>query len=149
MVEEQKRCSDLVSVMDLEDVYEGIARAFYVSAWGDKEEEKGRCYPGQDLMDIAPETPEYVVRQAYRFVGHLEAINSLHIASLLAAAIKADLHDGRKPEDTVPDGADEYARLFGHYLAMEGMGHGVCWWDDHAEFDLKVPHFEFSQFDLE
>lgn len=37
----------------------------------------------------------------------------------------------------------EYAREFGHYLAMQALGHGVSWFDDHARFDLTVPHSEF------
>ena len=39
--------------------------------------------------------------------------------------------------------------MFGHYLAMEAMGHGVSWWDTHARFKIEVPDVEFTQFDLE
>lgn len=35
------------------------------------------------------------------------------------------------------------ANLFGHYLAMEAMGHGVSWADDHEPHGLRVPHMEF------
>lgn len=36
----------------------------------------------------------------------------------------------------------DYARLFGHYVAMQSIGHGVSWFDEHAEFDLKLPSIE-------
>lgn len=28
------------------------------------------------------------------------------------------------------------------YLAMQGMGQGVRWFDNHAKFDIKVPYVE-------
>jgi hypothetical protein len=25
-------------------------------------------------------------------------------------------------------------------MAMQGMGHGVSWFDDHARFEIKIPY---------
>lgn len=33
-------------------------------------------------------------------------------------------------------------RDFGHHVAMMALGHGVSWFDDHAKFQLKLPHIE-------
>jgi hypothetical protein len=37
----------------------------------------------------------------------------------------------------------KYVSDFGHYLAMQSLGHGVGWFDDHEHFELKLPLIEF------
>lgn len=141
--EDEKEVDEAFESHDLNYVFKGAAAAFFVSAWGDKEEEAGRSYPGKDLMDVAPDTPDYVMKEAYRFIGALENANKRHIASIFHKAIEADVAEGKDVKNK------DYPDLFGHYLAMEAMGHGVSWWDDHAKFEIVVPHVEFTQFDLE
>lgn len=137
----------IFGVMDVEDVYTGVARALWVTSWASAEEEEGRTTARglEDVMDVAPDTPEYAIRQAYRFVGMLEHANNVHIAVLLHRALEADLAtDANAVFKT--EGVDQYSEMFGHYMAMMGMGEGVGWWDDHAEFDIEVPPFEFEYF---
>jgi len=43
-------------------------------------------------------------------------------------------------------GEDAYLDSFGHYLAMQAMGHGVSWFDAHAKFPLKFPRIESHQY---
>jgi hypothetical protein len=69
-------------------------------------------------------------------IGGYEALSGLEIHCLLAKAAKADMYGSEYIRD-------EYARDFGHYLAMMSLGHGVSWFDNHARFDLKVPLTEF------
>jgi hypothetical protein len=127
-------------------IIDGIARALFVCAWADKQErlaEMGRKHsnpgPGGDWMDIAPKTPRAARDEALRLVGRLEQLNGAHVLCLLAYAAKAD---GMNPYADDFDYPADYARLFGHYVAMQSIGHGVSWFDDHAQFDLKTPHIE-------
>lgn len=119
----------------------GAARAFFVSAYVDFVEDsnrKGYPRPGprEDWMDFAPPTP----LNAYVLAGELwcsiEALNhkSMHVIFQLAS--KAD-------------GVELDANDFGHYMAMEAMGHGVSWFDDHGRFDLKVPSMDVGQFSFD
>lgn len=142
-----------------ETVVIAMARAFFVSAWADEQEENGRNYPGQDLMDVAPETPEYALRFAYKFLGMIEQANDNNIYSLVEQAAAAD---GYQKDDilqfTRENRLDTYKNAtlraieatqgkfvsdFGHYLAMQGLGHGVSWFDDHGRFEIEIPLVEF------
>ncbi len=116
-------------------VRDAAARAFYVSAWADDAEERGDLPDGGDLMDKAPATPRDATAFATKFIDKVEEANHASVADLLVKAAKAD---GKKPAAPT-----EYARLFGHYIAMQAMGHGVSWWDDHARFELFLPDVEF------
>ena len=119
----------------------GMARALFVTWWADQEEEAGRTYPGQELMAVAPETPQAAFDEAWRLVGRIEERNHTHIRALLYAACQAD---GLVQTDGLPPGNQlaSYSRDFGHYLAMQSLGHGVSWFDDHAEFPLDLPLIE-------
>lgn len=112
---------------------EGAARALFVQAWGDREEERGRTYPGEDLMDVAPKTPKKAYIAAGKLLGELVAANNASVHELIQRAAKADHVD----EDEID------VENFGHYVAMQYVGSGVGWTDDHAAFGLKVPHGEF------
>jgi hypothetical protein len=128
---------------------DGAARAFFVSAYADHceeadstdneltEEERDeraslpRPGAGEDWSAYAPEIPPL----AYALAGELWAMlksanNGCSVYTLAQSAALAD----RVPE---VDAAE-----FGSDLAMQAMGHGVSWFDDHARFDLQVPHLE-------
>lgn len=115
-----------------ETVRDAAARAFWVSAWADWMEEND-ALPRGDLMDAAPETPDDAVELAGLFLSRLVAANDVEgIDELLDDAAHAD----RAYVDL------DFATEFGHNVAMMAMGHGVGWFDDHAEFDLHVPDVE-------
>ena len=118
-----------------DDVVDAMARALFVSAWADAEEESGRKFGGGvELMDIAPKTSPDAKRHAEKLAKQFEQKNGMSLDELLAKAAEAD------SGETI--NAD-YAGEFGHDLAMQAMGHGVSWFDDHNKFPLKVPHTEF------
>lgn len=142
-----------------ETVVIAMARAFFVCAWADNEEENGRNYPGQDLMDVVPETPDKALRFAYKFLGRIEQANDSSIYALVEQAAVAD---GYQQDDIVQftreNRLDTYKNAtlraieatggkfvsdFGHYLAMQGLGQGVSWFDDHGRFEIEVPLVEF------
>jgi hypothetical protein len=118
-----------------DDIIEAMARALFVSAWADAEEQEGRSFGGGvDLMDVAPKTSAEAKQHAKKLAKQFEQKNGMSLDELLAKAAEAD-----KDADIDSD----YASDFGHYLAMQAMGHGVSWFDDHEKFTLNVPKTEF------
>jgi hypothetical protein len=122
---------------DREPIINGMARALFVLEWSDREDEQGRHYPGQALEHVAPATPREAYNAAHNLAGRFEQLNGYDIRALLWQAAVAD----GKPH---ADPGDKYAEDFGHYLAMQALGHGVGWFDDHARFPLRFPRFTFS-----
>jgi hypothetical protein len=116
---------------DREDIIvEAMARAMFVSSWADYEEEHGRYYPGQELMDIAPDTPQDAIDEAVKLYDEIEEINDIDFNDFI-------------PPGFSDDWDRELADEFGHYLAMEALGHGVSWMDDYEHHGLKIPNIEY------
>ena len=137
-------------------VIDGMARAFFVCAWADQQEEKGELYPGQQLMDDAPSTPDYAREFALQYSGRLLQANGSSYSSLAPLLYLAAKADGiNTDEDVMIDGEpsgfwevsvnqwNNYAGEFGHYIAMQALGHGTSLFDDHKRFPLTVPSTEF------
>lgn len=114
-----------------QEIAEGMARAMFVTAWADEQEEKGRRFGGGvDLMDVAPKTSRDAKQAAHALAVAIVRQNAVKsLSDLYARALEA--------------GGNGTAIEFGHYLAMQSMGHGVSWFDDNPTFDLKLPHFEY------
>lgn len=133
-----------------EAILESIARTLWVTAWADEMEERGETkgWAGADLMDLAPETPEAARVMTKAFVERIEKENDCTVEDGFILALVADgrafpaRHERgswtKYPTREVA--AIALADSFGHYLAMEAMGHGVSWKDDHAHQPLKLPH---------
>lgn len=119
-----------------EEIVESMARTFFVSAWADAMEEAGRSreLSGQNLMDIAPETPDEAYEKAGEAARRIEDANG---AALSALYEKMAGMPGRHRREPTPDD-------FGFSLAMMYMGSGVSWFDDHpgSDSDLDVPYGE-------
>lgn len=132
----------------------GAAKAFFVSAYADyveegystdndltEEEREARVSlpkagGGQDWYDFAPEPPPEAYALAGELWGALEAINKTSVYQLAALAGKAD---GLSEDESI-DVED-----FGRDLAMQAMGTGVSWFDDHKRFEIKIPNIECNQ----
>lgn len=126
-------------------IEKGMARALFVCAWVTAKEELGTNFPPRtEYMDVAPATPLLAVFSAYRLAGAVEQANGMNLLALLHKAAKAD---GIHGTSTLDSPSADYAESFGHYLAMESMGHGVSWFDDHARFELTLPDIEEPQLD--
>lgn len=148
-----------------DEIIEGAARAFWVDAYarhvedgacpafyeccdacsdslGD-DERRNACFhdcpfgtharpgPHRNWVDFAPPTGPEAFEKAKELVRRVEVGR----ASWLDLGV---WFAGSYPNDTYPG-----SQSFGHYLAMEAMGHGVSWEDDHEPHGLKVPHMEF------
>jgi hypothetical protein len=102
-------------------VQTGIARAYFASAWADREEEKpdGMNLSGVEIFDVLPEEtdPEALEAAASLATALCQCNGVANLAELYQRAqeIPKNRYADRK---LTPD-------LFGHYLGMEGMGHGV------------------------
>jgi hypothetical protein len=104
---------------------------------------KGASFSGQELTDIAPPTPQYALYEAAGLLARLEQVNSAPLATLLRLAGEADaIADGKAV--TMDSRHEADAREFGSDIALQALGHGVSWFDDHAQFELTVPHIEFE-----
>lgn len=126
------------------DIADSIARTLFVTAWADRQEERGKRFPpGTELMDVAPKTPQYAKYEAWRLIGKIELLNEMNIHSLFAQAVRAegfeDYYGGDLPEGAITEDT------FGHLVAMESLGHGVGLADDYpkAAETIKLPLIEF------
>ena len=128
----------------MDSVINAMARAIFVCAWADEEEENGNAHSGEELMDAAPETPEDAIHQAWRLAGQFEALNHSTIPAMFVHALRVD---SKLASDWEGDDFEEvekrWASDFGHYLAMRALGHGVAWEDDHRDPGFTYPNFEY------
>jgi hypothetical protein len=110
----------------VDSILYGMARAFFVLAYTEYAEEHGsgdipKAGPGEDWFSVAPGvTPPYAYVLASQLVEKLGG--QLALLLLVEAACKADKVTSIDYDD------------FGHCLAMEAMGHGVGWEDNHKPF---------------
>jgi hypothetical protein len=116
----------------------GAARAFFVSAWLSRQEEKGKS--PRKVMHRAPPTPLSAYVAAGELMGHMAELNRSNIHRLGADAVEADGLIEKMSEKQYAD----YLALFGHYCAMQALDEGVSWFDDHAKFPLKLPRMEYN-----
>jgi len=125
---------------DAEPIVYGMAKALFVSAYADALDQAEVSYQsGVQFETIAPPVPPQAYADASRLVGMLEQANAagLYVLYHRACVADGDAEDGFGPMFKDRDRAE----LFGHYLAMQSVGHGVSWFDDHAKFDLAFPHY--------
>lgn len=121
-------------------IMDGMASALWATAWADHVEEHGcESLSGMQIEDAMPIVPEAADRMAAELVAEFESKNGKSIEELFKDAVAADETEGKSCA-----GEEE---SFGHDLAMQAMGHGVSWFDDHAEFPIKFPR-NFDNFDL-
>lgn len=127
-----------------------MARTFwvdaYASAWDNDElkEDAPHAGAGDDWFDYAPPTPEEAVEFAAYVAGQVSIINKNAPFLLVREAAKAD---GEHPDDIEElfsaNGKTSYIEEFGYCLAMQCLGSGVRWTDNHEDFGLQTPLVEF------
>lgn len=124
---------------DFDDaIKDGMARAIWVTSFADwvqklprQQQRELGAGQGGDWNDAAGETPRSAIEAAQALIDLYERTNG-PIGALFLVAAQADK---RKPTDRLAD-------LFGHALAMQALGTGVAWTDDHRPFPLKRVDFE-------
>lgn len=135
---------------------EGAAKAFFADAfaslyeeWCSSGEEIPDIFdghvpgPGSDWMDYIPEVPTACYVEAGMLWEKIANLNNSNMYHIVTRALEAA---------DIPTDPEEI-ELFGHYMAMQAMGHGVSWFDDHPEFqvgydadkkDFSVPYHEYT-----
>ena len=120
------------------------ARAFFASAWADARDESGNLgtLDRLDIMEAMPvEIDPAAVHAARTLRMDIERTNGASIVELMTR-IKG-IADGDRPATM---------EFFGHYSAMQAMGHGVGLHDAFGSdvYDtIKVPYVEFGEYSLE
>ncbi len=120
------------------------ALAFFASAWADAadESENSPIGPGAEIMDLVPVDIDPAALHAARTLRmDIERINGALIDTIFGA-IQCIAH-GDRPATM---------EFFGHYAAMQAMGHGVGLYDafgSEVYKTIKVPYCEFGQHSLE
>ncbi|RQH02739.1 hypothetical protein [Paraburkholderia dinghuensis] len=140
--------------MNLHDeILRGMARAFFASAYADQYDEAdkpGFRMSGRDFMDVIPgETDPAALHAARTFAmglcseNHCVALDELFMRCSATHSYEPVRRRGDR--ELTPD-------LFGHYLAMQAMGHGVGLRDAFGDVvyqAVKVPYVEFGGYSLE
>jgi len=118
-----------------------MARAFFASAWADAIEENGGTLRGEIMSQMPDDLDPAAIRAADTLAMDMERENGATLAQLLER-VEAMADGDREPS----------AEMFGHYCAMQAMGHGVGLHDafghDAAE-TVRVPYIEFSWLELD
>lgn len=132
-----------------EAILGGMASALWVTSWASYCEELSPARQaklreeglipggGGDWADAAPSTPPTAQLAAKRLAQAFEERNGVTIQKLFERAMEADGGVGTSKK----------ADLFGHYLAMQALGNGVSWFDDHAQFPLEFPFYTEANYD--
>jgi hypothetical protein len=126
--------------LDADEILEGAARALFVSAYADaaeRAEEDGEEFdgdtpgPGEDWLDYAPDTPAEAAAQAGKLLatvanlnlahGEADPVSNLTSEDSILRGLCADWIQAGGTGDRF--GSPEF--IFGFYLAMEALGHGV------------------------
>lgn len=117
------------------------ARAFFASAWADQMEENGHSLRGEIMDQMPSEIDPGAIEYARLLRKRIERDNGKTIAQLMEYIEKHG--DGDRPNDL---------EMFGHYAAMQAMGHGVGLGDAfgyEVRGAIKVPYIEFGMHNLE
>lgn len=123
------------------EILRAAARAAFVQEWASRVErdvEDGRRKrtpygAGDDIMDFAPKrTPASANKWAKEMIAKVEKLSKEDIVDLYH---RLEAEPGHRRSPTLED--------FGHYIAMQAVGHGVSWGDDHPDDGLEVPYMEY------
>jgi hypothetical protein len=131
-----------------------MAKAFFASAWADQceESQQAAIMSGRDIMDIMPaELDNAAVAAMQKLCAGMLANNwtsrywpmltpDKAIELCYKKALALVEQSGGGDRDCTPE-------LFGHYLAMQALGHGVGLYDAFGKdvySAIRVPSVEFS-----
>lgn len=119
-----------------------MALAFFGSAYADQAEEAGQPLRGE-IMDQLPEQVDDAAQQAATTLyAELERVNGKPVIELFDLLCEECDGEGDRPHTE---------EMFGHYAAMQAMGHGVGLDDafgSKARELVTVPYVDFSSASL-
>jgi hypothetical protein len=107
-----------------------MARGPWADYWAREQEEAGESFSGQDIYELAPQTPAWADKWAKQLASDIQSINGETLDALYRLAVQSGFAKDRE--------------AFGLYLGMQAAGHGITWNDDlSTNLTIKVPHSEF------
>ena len=124
------------------EIVKNMARAFFATAWADWEDEYGEGVGGAEILNVMPEEIDSgATKAAERLASIMEGQYGATLPELLERIQAAPTRYASRPAD---------AEHFGHYAAMQAMGHGVGLEEigDEKIFP-NFPYMEFTYFDLD
>ena len=120
------------------------SRAFFASAWADMADEceSDVIGPGVEIMSVMPQAVDpAAIHAAETLLKDIERVNGKTLGELFAIV------------ETIGNGDRENTmEHFGHYCAMQAMGHGVGLYDAFGSDVYKaitVPYVDFGSHSLE
>jgi hypothetical protein len=128
-----------------QEILQAMAKAFFASAWADQAEDTGNSsiLSGAEIMDIMPkEIDKSAIHAANTLCMEMERHYGRPINEIFDILCKHT--EGEGDIDHTPEN-------FGHYAAMQAMGHGVGLYDAFGKKSdaVKVPYTEFGAYSLE
>lgn len=130
------------------NILQGMAKAFFASAYADMAEEAGKPLRGE-IMEQLPEEIDPAAIGAAKAL-YMDFERALHSAHGENDLLDGDFVDGDGVRHMPGDTIEERRQAFGHYAAMQAMGHGVGLWEycAHQIYD-HIPAIEFGSYSLE
>lgn len=130
--------------MTKEQFIQHAAKAFFASAWTDacEDAEQDSMLSGKEIFDIMPaEIDPSAIHAAKTLYMDMERINQRSIEDMMLCI-----------EESGNGDRENSIESFGHYSAMQAMGHGVGLRDafgkDVSEA-IRVPYIDFCNYSLE
>jgi hypothetical protein len=117
--------------MSQEQIKKGMALAFFGSAYADMADDCGQSLHGEIMDQLPAVIDSAALHAADTLTFQLELMHGMPVASL---------YESNNATNELK------AQEWGHYAAMQAMGHGVGLFD--YDIDLKVPHVEFGSHSL-
>jgi hypothetical protein len=105
----------------ISEIIDAAARAFFVNSWSDVMDEEGNLPIGVELSEAAPPTPPDAIEFAQNYIKKVEESKKLPIDEYYRFVEQL-------PRDPYWD-RDYTPEVFGHYLSMSALGHGVGLWE--------------------
>ncbi len=129
-----------------EEIVEHMARAFFACAWSDYAHEyTDMSLSGCEILDVMPcDIDPSAMEAACKLAREIEERHGRPLAEVYQSSVTIAGSDGDR---------DKTPEMFGHYVAMGAMGHGVGLWDafgyDADEFVGRYYFDDYSCFDLD
>ena len=122
----------------IKEIKKGMALAFFACAYADQAEECGQPLRGE-IMDQLPATIDTAaIHAADTLYFQFEQNLGLRLTDAYVFIHGIENMPGKEPQ------------TFGHYAAMQSMGHGVGLWEYcPSQLHDKVPYIEFGSYSLE
>lgn len=125
-----------------ETILKHMALAFFATAYADAAEEAGKPLQGEIMNQLPRDVDTAAIHAADTLCKGIEEANHSDIVTLFDILCEYTNGDGDRPH--TPE-------MFGHYAAMQAMGHGVGLTDafgGNAE-QFRIPYVEFGPYSLQ